>query len=158
MSAQPEQSAVHPETVAVMYEALQQLVLKQAADWSSMDAKAFQVLTAGGVVLGVASIGGAGWAPWFVLAAAAFILVSAGSLAAVWPRTFRNPFDARRLFDEHWMEPPEDLRYAMVYTAARQAAPANSAALRRKSAFVTAACACFAAEAVFIALWAVSAL
>jgi hypothetical protein len=46
----------------------------------------------------------------------------------------------------------------MVYTAAREAAPANSVRLRRKSQLVTAAFAGFSAEALFIALWAVSAL
>jgi len=148
----------HPETVALMYEALMRRISEQSADWNQLDAKAYQALAAGGVTLGVASLGVAGWAPWLVLAAVAFLCTAAASIAAAWPQTFTNPFDARRLFDEHWTEAPADLRYAMVYTAAREAAPANSVRLRRKSQLVTAAFAGFSAEALFIALWAVSAL
>lgn len=156
----PEQEAAqaeaNPDTVRLMYEVARAQLAEQSGDWERLDAKAFQLLAAGGVVLGVAGLGFPGWMPWLAGAVIAFLSLAATAIAATWVRDYLTPFAADRLLTNHWFEQPDVLRYAVLHTAALQSIPANRKALAGKAKLVTGASLAFAAEALFIGLWAMS--
>lgn len=150
------QAEANPDTVLLMYEVAREQLAEQSENWERLDAKAFQLLAAGGVILGVAGLGFPGWMPWLAGAVIAFLALAAASLSAAWVRDYLTPFAADRLLTNHWFEQPDVLRYAVLHTAALQSIPANRKALAGKAKLVTGASLAFAAEALFIGLWAMS--
>jgi hypothetical protein len=145
-----------PRTVELIHETVVRQIQAQSAFWDALDSKAYGLLTAGAAILGLASLAKGENSIFLILGAVAFAFLAVVAIYASWPRDFYGPASSRELFEKHRQRPPEELRLAIVETAALVSAPHNSEVLSRKARLVIAAMALISLEVAFIALWVLS--
>lgn len=116
----------------------------------TLDAKAWQALAAGSIVVGLAVAGQlTGWQLAFVVPS--YLTVIVGSLLCVRPRRFAVPASVKELWNDYWCLTLNDLNHCIVDTMAREDGEAhNREALKHKTRWVKLALAGLALETLTV--------
>lgn len=144
----PEQP--NPETVARLRELLLETLRRQLSTGDALDAKAWQALGVGSIVLGLGVAGNLdGW--WLVVPLIAYGILVVGVVMAVRVRGWRTLPEGDGLWRDAWYVSPEELEHTIV-NALAAGEPENAEQLRTKAAGVRIALVGMVAEITALAI------
>lgn len=146
-----------PETIKLIFEHVRDAPERQAEDATRLDAKAAQVLTAGGVALTVAgvanpAVGTGGWALFFLVCAVyTYCWVALYAVRAIWIRGFDETRHADTLWDKYRQYDVTEIQVRLIESP-KKAYEHNFALICEKGANIIPAMKFLGIEVAFVAL------
>lgn len=154
-----DRPAINPQSVEFIYEHTRGAPERQHHDMLDLDGKAAQLMAAASVVLGFAALSahpkltpvGIASAVLTVLALLVYVALVVVALRQIRPVQVSASSFAGTLWDEHWDQPPDEIRHSVV-EGIRDAYNKNDRLVKSKSANVGLLIKLAAAQTILVAI------